>query len=191
MIGALLVTAFANDGFEKIENREDQIKERRTYFRENIKPKVDAKRDVLEKSLSQEDKKEIIRLREELISQRLMQNELFHDARAERIKGNEVNEDLLTELKAQRIVIENLHDKAKIIANKYRPEIDDLLDELKDERKEWSKEMRADGKDFKGPRTRFDRQGRPGRGNIEGMRHGMRGRDLGIVAFLLWDVNRG
>ena len=69
MIGVLMVTAFANDGSEKYTNHEDRIKERRTFFKEKVKPKVDAQRNVLEESISDEDKKEISRLREELISQ--------------------------------------------------------------------------------------------------------------------------
>lgn len=194
MIGALLVTAFASDGFENIENRNDQIKERKAFFKNNIKPKVDAQRNILEKSISDKDKKEIARLRAELISQRLMQNELFHDVRAERIKGNEVSEDLITELKAQRIVIENLYDNAKIIANKYRPEIDDLLEELKEDRKEWTEQMRSEGRSGEGRRPRFGKRGPHSQEDLQGRRidfHGRRAEGLNVVVFLLWDVNRG
>jgi len=194
MIGALLVTAFASDGDEIAKNREDQYKERRAFFKENIKPKVDAQRNKLEESISTGDKKEIARLREEIINQRLIENEFFYEARASRIKGEEVSEDLITELKAQRIVIENLNDDAKVIANKYRPEIDDLLADLKEDRKGWMEQMRSDGEEFKGRQGAMNRrgphrpEGTPQRGRRFG--HGSRP-EFGLVTFLLWDVNRG
>ncbi|MCG8305990.1 MAG: hypothetical protein MI975_01275 [Cytophagales bacterium] len=194
MIGVLLVTAFANDGNETAADRRDQFKERRAFFKENIKPKVDAKRNILEKSISDADKKEIVRLREELISQRLIENEFFFEARASRIKGEEVSEDLIDELKAQRIVIENLYDEAKLIANKYRPEIDDLLVELREDRKEWSEKMKPEGRKFEGKRGQAGRRGPFGHEDFPpmGRRFGSGGEGrLNVVTFLLWDVNRG
>lgn len=194
MIGVLLVTAFANERDE--EERSDRLKERMTFFKENVKPRVDAQRVKLEELLSEEDKKEIERLREEIISQRLLENEFFFEARAMRIKGEEVSESLMLELKAQRIAIENLHDDAKIIANKYRPEIDEMLVELKDSREEWKAHMGPrKGEGYSGEGHKKQMKGRKGHGNHPGMR-GMRlgennRRDLGMVTFLLWDVDRG
>ncbi len=194
MIGVLLVTAFANDKDETRKNRAEQYKERRAFFKENIKPKVDAQRTKLEASISQDDKKEIERLREEIISQRLLENEFFHEARAMRIKGEEVSEDLILELKAQRIVIENLNDEAKLIANKYRPEIDDLLAEIKNDREEWREGMRPDRAEFRGRHGYKDGKGYRSSEEIHPMsrrfNHGSR-QGLGLVTFLLWDVNRG
>jgi len=191
MIGALLVTAFASDGDEITKNREDQYKERRAFFKENIKPKVDAQRNKLEESISADDKIEIARLREEIINQKLIENEFFFEARASRIKGEEVSEDLITELKAQRIVIENLNDDAKVIANKYRPEIDDLLADLKEDRKGWMEQMRSDGEEFKGRPDAMNRRGPHGPFS-RGTRFGHESRpEFGLVTFLLWDVNRG
>lgn len=199
MIGALLVTAFANDKDEIEKKREDEFRKRRAYFTENIKPKVDALRNKLETSITAEDKNEIERLREEIINQRLIENQFFFEARALRIKGEEVSEDLILELKAQRIVIENLYDEAKLIANNYRPEIDDLVAELKDDREEWSGKrdgMRGEHRgrgEFKGKRGPHGPEGFSpsgigfGHGDFD---HGSR-RDLGLVTFLLWDVDRG
>ena len=199
MIGALLVTAFANENSEDEKNRADEIRKRRAYFSENIKPKVDAQRKKLESSITAEDKKEIERLREEVISQRLIGNEFFFEARASRIKGEEVSEDLILELKAQRIVIENLYDEAKLIANKYRPEIDDLVAELKDDREEWRGKRDGMKGEHRGRGEYRGRRGPHGPDGISPMRMGFgRGefgqgsrKDFGLVTFLLWDVDRG
>ena len=196
MIGALLVTAFASDN-NIDEKRKDEFRRRRAFFDENIKPKIDEQRKKLDASISVDDKKEIDRLREEIISQRLIENEFMFEARASRIKGEEVSEDLMLELKAQRIVIENLYDEAKLIANNYRPEIDDLVADLKEDRKEWRKNN--DGEQSRENRRRRPnfRRGGPN-GDIDGLGpmwggrpgHG-RSQDFGIVAFLLWDTGRG
>ena len=194
MMGVLLATAFANDGNEINKNRADFIKERKAYFKENIKPKIDAQRNKLEASISAEDKKEIVRLREEIMNQRLLQIEFMFNARTSHIKGEEVDEDLLLEISAQRIVIENLNDNAKIIANKYRPEIDDLLVELREEGKEWQGQMRQQRGEFEGY-GRFNGRRPMGSGSFaemgRGFGYGLRGGGFGIVMFLLWDVNRG
>jgi hypothetical protein len=194
MMGVLFATAFANDENEIAKNRADFMKERKAYFKENIKPKIDAQRTKLEASISEEDKNEIARLREEVMNQRLIQNEFVFEAHADRIKGKEVNEDLRLEIRAQHIVIENLLDKAKIIANKYRPEIDDLLEEVKVQRGELERPMRYHKGEFAnrkgyGNRGSFDGHGHEGMMG-RGPGHGTRG-DFGIVTFLLWDVNRG
>ena len=193
MMGVLLVTAFANDENEIAKNRADFMKERKAYFKENIKPKIDAQRTKLEASISAEDKNEIARLREEVMNQRLMQNEFVFEAHADRIKGKEVDEGLRLEIRAQHIVIENLHDQAKIIANKYRPEIDDLLEEINAQRGELEGPMRYNKGEFEA-RKGNGKRGANGHG-YEGMRgrgpgHGAP-RDFGIATFLLWDVNRG
>ena len=202
-----MATAFASEKDERIADRENQWNEHREYFKEHIKPKVDEQRNKLEESISAEDKKEINRIREEIISQRLMQNDLFHEARASWIKGEEVEEGLIQELKAQRIVIENLHDKAKLIANKYRPEIDDMVADLRDE----LRSERADHREMRG--DEWQGRGRRGEGpNGDARRNGPHGystgmqgdapfgfgnqgpgrnRSMDVVRFLLWDVNRG
>jgi hypothetical protein len=194
MMGVLLATAFANVGNEITKDRVDFMKERKAYFKENIKPKIDAQRKILEASLSVEDKKEISSLREEIINQRLLQNEFMFSARASHIKGEEDDEGLILELKAQRIVIENLQDEAKIIANKYRPEIDDLLAELKESGTEWKENMRPNREEYKGRNSHHGQRGHRGPdGNApmgRGFGHGSR-QELGLVTFLLWDVNRG
>ena len=76
MILVLIATAFANDNDEINQQRAKQVKERIAYFKENIKPKIDAQRNKLEPSISADDKKEINRLRDELLKQRLLENEL-------------------------------------------------------------------------------------------------------------------
>lgn len=193
MMGVLLATAFAIDENEITKNRADFMKERKAYFKENIKPKIDAQRNKLESSISDKDKNEIARLREEMMNERLMQNEFIFEGRAARIKGEETDEGLRLEIRAQHIVIENIHDKAKIIANKYRPEIDDLLAEIKTLRKENGSHMRYHKREF-------ENRNRNGRKRSHGPEHGrMMGlgsgngspRDFGIVTFLLWDANRG
>ena len=108
MMGVLLAAAFANDGNEINKNRADFIKERKAYFKENIKPIIDAQRNKLETLISIDDKKEIVRLREEIMKQRLIQNEFMSEARTSHIKGEEVNEDLWMEINAQRIVMKIL-----------------------------------------------------------------------------------
>ena len=111
---------------------------------------------------------------------------------------------MIMELKAQRIVIENLHDQAKLIANKYRPEIDDLISDLRGDLKGDRKNMQAsrggekemhhkgNGDHGKGPRMRGPERGMHGEGpdGFEGMgprRNGF----TDVVGFLLWDVDRG
>ena len=206
MMGVLFTTAFANEGNEPVKDRSDFRKERRIYFKENIKPKVDAQRNKLEASLSDADKKEIERLRSEIIKQRLMQNELKSEARASRIKGEPFDEGLFDEMQAQRIVIENLMDQAKLVANKYRPEIDDLVSELRaelrdqvrEDREEFRQKHNGSGQGF-GPGRRGQGQrgahggGEFGRGQHQGAGFGMPGArgSFDIVGFLLWDVNRG
>ena len=201
MMGVLLTTAFAGDG----NGFNDFRAERWKYFQENIKPKIDAQRSKLESSLSSADKKEIAKLRESMISERLMLNELMGEAHANRIKGEAPDEGLFTEIRAQRIVIENLHDQAKVIANKYRPQIDDLLAVLQADKATWRQGMRKqapEGRQFNGPQGRgqrqqghgaFGQQGHHGpKGMAKGPFPGTGGRhDLGVVGFLLWDVNRG
>ena len=193
MMGVLLATAFASDGNEINKNRADFLKEQRAYFKEHIKPKMDAQRNKLEPSLSTEDKKEVARLREEITNQKLMQNEFMSEARVSHIKGEEIDEGLMEEIKAQRIFIENLYDEAKVIANKYRPEIDEFVATLKEEGKEWRGQMRLQ-------QERFNNNGYRGRNSEYGRRSfGERGRgfgpeprrELNLVTFLLWDVNRG
>ncbi len=193
MMGVLLATAFANDENEITKNRADFMKERKAYFKENIKPKIDAQRNKLESSISDKDKNEIARLREEMMNERLMQNEFIFEGRAARIKGEETDEGLRLEIRAQHIVIENIHDKAKIIANKYRPEIDDLLAEIKTLRKENGSHMRYHKREF-------ENRNRNGRKRSHGPEHvriiflcsiNRSPRDFGIVTFLLWDANRG
>ena len=193
MMGVLLATAFANDGNEINKNRADFIKERKAYFKENIKPKLDAQRNKLEVSISAEDKKEIAKLREEVIREKLLQMEFMFEARSSRIKGEEVDEGLLMEIGAQRIVIENLYDQAKIIANNYRPEIDDLLTELREEGKEWRGRMRPQRGEFEGY-GKFNGRRPMGSGQFTEMGRGFGPGSpggFGIVTFLLWDVNRG
>lgn len=205
MMGVLLATAFANGGNEVNKNRANFIKERKAYFLENIKPKIDAQRNKLEVSISAEDKKEISKLREEVIREKLLQNEFIFEMRSLQIKGEEIDEGLYDEIRAQRIVIENLYDKAKIIANNYRPEIDDLLAELSEEGKEWRGQMRGQKGEFEG-HQRINGRKPMGSGSFGdmgiGMRHNSHGNPgrhfgpgsaggFGIATFLLWDVNRG
>ncbi len=193
MMGVLFVTAFADDSTTNNDERAKFRKEQKAYFLENIKPKIDAQRNILEKSISAEDQKEILRLREEIIKQLLFENEFIFEARALRIKGEEVGESLITEMQAQRIVIENLNDQAKIIANKYRPQIDNLLTEIKTIHNPASP-YGLPGMDFnkrnefQGRRGQQDHEFQDLRGN--GFGPGSR-RDFGIVQFLLWDVDRG
>lgn len=200
MMGVLLVTAFANNGNEINKDRADFMKERKANFDEHIKPKIDAQREKLEASLSVEDKTEITNLRKEITNQRLLQNEFIYEARASHIKGGEMDEDLHLEIRAQRIVIENLLDEAKIIANKYRPEIDDLVADLKSDIREDERGLKHHNKEFN------NRRGTPGESGFHGNRgpnrhgnpgmmgngHGDRSsRGFDIANFLLWDVSRG
>jgi hypothetical protein len=197
MMGVLIATAFAGEGNEANKNRADFLKEQRTYFKENIKPVMDKHRNELEPSISAEDKKEVARLREEIIKQKLMQNEFMFEARASRIKGEDVDEGLFEEIKTQHIFIENLYDEAKLIANKYRPEIDDLLASVKEEGKEWRGQRHERSERFDGNKGRKgDRggNGRYGRQHSGEMGHGFGPeprREINLVTFLLWDVNRG
>ncbi len=200
MMGVLLATAFANNGNEISKRRGDFLKERKAYFNEHIKPKIDEQRKKLEASLTAEDKKEIAALRKEIIKQRLLQNEFMFEARTSHIKEGEIDEDLNLELQAQRIVIENLRDVAKLIANKYRPEIDDLVADLKMGVSENGRGLRSQNNEFN------NRKGNQGRRGFQGNRgpngHGNSGmmgngygdrssRGFDIATFLLWDVNRG
>jgi len=172
MVLVLLASAFANDNDEINQKRSEQIKERIAYFKENIKPKIDAQRNKLETSISAEDKKEINRIRVELIKQRLLENELFAEAREKRIKGEDFDEGLWEEIEAQRIVIENLHDQAKLIANKYRPEIDEMVASLREELKDQRENMNPQRDEFPG------RYGR-GQGRGYGYGQGRRGDGYG------------
>lgn len=219
MMGVLFATAFAEGNEDVNKQRTELMKERYLFFKENIKPKIDTQRNKLEGSLSAEDKKEIAKLREEIMKQRLMQNEFLSDARELRIKGEPFDEGLWQEIEAQRIVIENLHDQAKLIANKYRPEIDDLVADLRIEIRDEMQGKRGDigpGRNGSGPaygkgdrgdgfrngqRGRGYGQGNPGRfGNGRELHNGigmhpfggpMTGGRLDIASFLLWDVTKG
>ena len=194
MMGVLLATAFASEGNEIKKDRADFLKEKRAYFKENIKPVLDKQRNKLESSLSAEDKKEVARLREEIIKQKLMENEFMFEARASRIKGEEVDEGLMEEIKTQRIFIENLHDEAKLIANKYRPEIDDLLASVKEEGKEWRGEGRKHQERFDDNKGHRKGNGQHGAHHSRNMGRGFGPEsrpELNLVTFLLWDVNRG
>jgi gas vesicle protein len=216
MMGVLFATAFANENNDAKKDRSEQIKERYTFFKENVKPKVDAQRNKFEASISAEDKQEIEKLRTEIMKQRLLENEFRFEIRESRIKGEPFDEGVWQELEAQRIVIENLLDKAKVIANKYRPEIDDLVSDLRGDIRDEFQEIRDENRpnrnrtgegygrgrrgdgpwDGKGDRY-FGRGHRgefgQGRGYHQGFGFGMPGArgSLDIVGFLLWDVNKG
>jgi hypothetical protein len=214
MMGVLIATAFANDNDGFDQRRSELMKERITNFKENIKPKIDAQRNKLESSLSTEDKNEINRLREEIIKQRLIENEFLFEGRAARIKGEDFDEGLWQEIEAQKIVIENLQDQAKLIANKYRPEIDDLVanlrEELKEENGNFGPRRDGSGQGYdNGRRGPGNSEGFRGRGYGQGPQAGFRNGPglqrgfgpmgfgpnmnghLDIVTFLLWDVSRG
>jgi hypothetical protein len=212
MMGALFVTAFAGNPDETNKKRSELMKERYEYFKANIKPKVDAERNKLEATLSEADKKEISRIREEIIKQKLMENQFFFEARESRIKGEPFNEGLWLEIEAQKIMIENLHDQAKLIANKYRPQIDDMVTDLRASLRDVSETNRPYRGQMDGQRSQKDNRGygQGGRsfGEGDGGRFGHRGpgelgygfhggfgpginRGLDMVSFLLWDVNRG
>jgi cytochrome c556 len=212
MMGVLFATAFAGNPDETNKKRSELMKERYEYFKNNIKPKVDAERNKLETTISEADKKEITRLREEIMKQKLMENEFLAEAKAGIIKGEPFNEGLWMELNAQKIVIENLYDQAKLIANKYRPQIDDMLTDLRASLRDVSETNRPDRGQMDGQRGQKDNrgngQGAHRFGEGDGGRFGHRGpgelgygfnggfgpginRGLDMVSFLLWDVNRG
>lgn len=214
MMGVLFATAFAGNPDETNKKRSELMKERYEYFKSNIKPKVDAERNKLEATLSEADKKEISRIREAIIKQKLMENQFLFEARESRIKGEPFNEGLWLEIEAQKIVIENLYDQAKLIANKYRPQIDDMVAELRSNLREVSDSTKPRSGQMDGRRGQNDYKGfapggaRNGAGygdrfghrgpNAGGFGHGLYGgfgpgqnRGLDMVSFLLWDVNRG
>lgn len=212
MMGVLFATAFAGNPDETNKKRSELMKERYEYFKANIKPKVDAERNKLEATLSEADKKEISRIREEIIKQKLMENQFLFEARESRIKGEPFNEGLWLEIEAQKIMIENLHDQAKLIANKYRPQIDEMVTDLRASLRDVSETNRPYRGQMDGQRGQNDTRGygQSGRrfGDGDGGRFGHRGpgelgygfhggfgpginRGLDMVSFLLWDVNRG
>lgn len=172
MMGVLFATAFANDTDELRQKKSELMKERYEYFKENIKPKVDTERKKLETSLSANDKKEIARIREEVIKQKLMENEFLAEARESMIKGEGFKESLWQEIEAQRIVIENLYDQAKLIANKYRPEIDDLVADLKADLRDEFMEQNPDQFDGRNNGQGMRGQNSPGRGDMMGRGNG-------------------
>lgn len=212
MMGVLFATAFAGDEESYRKKRSELMKERYTFFKENIKPIIDSKRNELEPSISSEDKKEIEQIREEVIKQKLLLNEFQFEAREARIKGEEFNEGLWQEIEAQHIVIENLYDKAKLIANRYRPEIDDMVADLRESiRDERSEQFEDRDEKFRGRTGRADREEFRGRGFERGVHPRMSrrfalhnaagpgmgfpgpgfGEGMNIVAFILWNVDRG
>jgi hypothetical protein len=172
MMGVLFATAFANDPDELRQRRSELMKERYEYFKENIKPRIDTERNKLETSLSADDKKEIARIREEVIKQKLMENEFLAEARESMIKGEGFKEGLWQEIEAQRIVIENLYDQAKLIANKYRPEIDDLVADLKEDLRDELIEQNPRQFDGRANRRGLRGQNGPGRGAMMGRGNG-------------------
>ncbi len=139
MIGVLLATAFAS--VQPSGDQSDFYKERIKFFKENVKPKIDAKRQQLESSISAADKKEITRLRDEIKAKRLAQNELMFKMRESRINGETPDESNIEAMRSNRLAIESLYDQAKVIANNYRPQIDDLLADLRTEMQELRAEM--------------------------------------------------
>jgi len=219
MMGVLFATTFAKGNDDESNSRSKWMKERYTFFKENIKPVIDTERNKLEASISADDKKEVNRIREEIMKQRILENEFLFEARQARIKGEPFDEGLWQEIEAQHIVIENLYDQAKLIANKYRPEIDEMVADLRVELRETRQEERPNigpgagnnsdqryGKVRRGDGYRDGRGVRgfgPGNHARNEFRNGAhdgygmhpfsgawdRGR-LDIVRFLLWDVNR-
>lgn len=208
IMGVFFATSYAFKPENPQDQRSERMKERYEYFKNNVKPKVDAERNKLEQTLSAEDKKEVTRIREAIIKQKLMENQLLFEARQGRIKGEEFNESLWLELNAQRIVIENLYDQAKLIANKYRPQIDEMVTGLRSELREEMLENRPRANDNNARPGRGERYGQGGKyGRGDGMHRGFgpnQGRGIGIgggfgpgmghpldiAGFLLWDVNR-
>jgi hypothetical protein len=212
MMGVLFATAYAGNPDETNKKRSELMKERYEYFKNNIKPQVDVERNKLDATLSEADKKEIARIRTEIMNQKLKENGFLSEARAARIKGEPFNEGLWLEIDAQKIVIENLYDQAKLIANKYRPQIDDMLIALRASLRDVSESKRPESGRMDGRRGQGDNRGNatggPRHGKGDGERFGQRGqsglghgfyggfgpgshRGLDMVSFLLWDVNRG
>lgn len=203
MMGVLLVTAFAIDGNEVNQDRIEMMQKRKAFFKENIKPKIDAQRKKLDASISADDKKEITKLRAEIVKQKLIQNELMFEHRKARINGEELNEDAFQKGRAQRLEIEKLYDQAKVIANNYRPEIDDLITDLKEEmRGQQSKMGSKKGNSGSNGMGKGQMQHKSFGNNCQGKGQGSRGgmhrgfghgsqQGMSVVKFLLWDENRG
>ncbi len=205
MMGVLLVTAFAIDGNEVNQDRIEMMQKRKAFFKENIKPKIDAQRKKLDASISANDKKEITKLRAEIVKQKLIQNELMFEHRKARINGEELNEDDFQKGRTQRLEIEKLYDQAKVIANNYRPEIDDLIADLKQEMrgqqsKMGSKKGNSGGKGMGKGKGQMQHKsfGNNCQGNGPGSKSGMHKgfghgsqKGMTVVKFLLWDENRG
>jgi len=171
-----VIAAFANNNDEIVQQNVKRMKERYAYFKENIKPKIDEQRNKLETSLSTVDKNEVKRIREELIKQRLLENELFSEAHEKRIKGEGFDEGLWEEIEAQRIVIENLLDQAKLIVNKYRPEIDDMVASLRTEIRDEVSKQNFQEDNFNG---KYGRGNGPGKGRGNGYGQGPGGNGYG------------
>ena len=121
LMGVLFTTTYAND-----ENKSSQ-RDQRTYFKEQVKPKVDAQRVKLDPAISDSDKQEISRLREELIHQKRMEDALISEARTTQTNGENIGEDIWQEIMVEQIMIDNLLDEAKIIADKYEPQLQKLV----------------------------------------------------------------
>ncbi len=214
MIGVSLATAFTS--VQPSGDQSDFYKERIKFFNEKVKPKIDAQRQKLEASISTADKNEIARLRDEIKNKRLAQNELMFKMREARINGETPDEGKIGAMRANRLAIESLYDQAKVIANNYRPQIDDLLADLRAELQELRAEMRPSGGQGPGMMGGKPGFGAPGKGMGPcmsgkpgaGFGHGMgpgsmkMGKGFGpgfhrggrggmnIVSFLLWDVNK-
>ncbi|NJN24665.1 MAG: hypothetical protein HC819_01025 [Cyclobacteriaceae bacterium] len=197
MMGVLLVTAMASDKTNDNDSWQDLRKERHAYFLEKVKPEIDASRNTLETSISAEDKNEINRLREDIVKQKLLESELRYELRNARIKGEKIDDALIAKLSTQHMEIENLYDRAKVVANKYRPQIDELLAGIELPRQNLNNSPR--GRNYEQQGNRGQGQGRQGmqrngnnpygRSKGHGQGYGLRG-GFDITSFLLWDPNR-
>lgn len=164
LMGVLFTTTFANN------KKRHPSQDRMSYFKEKVKPIVDSQRAKLEPSISNSDKQEISRLREEIFSQKLMEHAFISEVQSAKFKGEEVTDGDWLEIRVQQIMIDNLLDEAKVIADKYQPKMEGLL-----------VSVNADLSSLQ-------------RGTVQG-HHQTREenpvKSMDSVRFLLWDVNQG
>lgn len=185
MVGVLLATAFAQEN--EISSVNDVRRDdRREFFKEQVAPVISAERTKLDEVISAEDQIIIDKLRDQMLSHRMLLLELQCEMKASRLQGEAPDEGLMNELDAQRVVIRNTMRDATTIAEKYDAEIDALIENVKEE----METLREERWGVNAPKGRGGN--RSGQMPPMGMRSRGPGGPNGLssVGFLLWDTDR-
>ncbi|GAB4345564.1 MAG: hypothetical protein OHK0038_25790 [Flammeovirgaceae bacterium] len=142
VISLLLLSSFVWNRGKKVRNNPELRKEARAYFQENILPVLKKQREKLESQLTEEEKKEIEKLRNEMLGnreERKAMKEKMHKAmdNSDALSIQEKAEmfDLFLKGRAKK---EELHEVLK----KYDDRVLPLLEEIAPQKEKWKEDMK-------------------------------------------------